>query len=71
MTARLSLLMVDVDVLIARMQHAHEVARKHMSSAAKRSKEFYDTKVVLHRYDEGDVVWCLMEFRKLGVSPKV
>ena len=55
-----------VDVLSARMQHAHEVARKHMSSAVKMSKELYDTKVAFHRYNEGDVVLCLMEARKLG-----
>ena len=60
-----------VDVLRARMQHAHEVARKHMSSAAKRSKDLYDTRVAFHRYDEVDVVCCLMEVRKPRVSPKL
>ena len=42
-----------------------------MSCAAKRSKELYDTKVAFQRYDVGDVVWCLMEVRKVGVSPKL
>ena len=60
-----------VDVLRARMQHAHEVARKHMSSAAKRSKDLYDTKVAFNRYNVGDVVWYLMEVKKLGVAPKL
>ena len=60
-----------VDILRARMQHAHEVARKHMSTAAKRSKELYDVKVAFHRYKEGDVVWCLMEVRTVGVSFKL
>ena len=60
-----------VDVLRAGMQHAHEVARKHMTSATKRSKDLYDTKVAFHGYNEGDVVWCLMEVRQLGVSPKL
>ena len=27
--------------------------------------------MAFHRYDEGDVVWCLMEVRKLGVSPRL
>ena len=60
-----------VDILRARMQHAHEIARKYMSTAAQRSKELYDTKVAFHRYMEGDVVWCLMEARKVGISPKL
>ena len=60
-----------VDVVRARMQHAHEVARKHMSSAAKRSKDLYDTKVAFNRYNVGDVVWYLMEVKKLGVAPKL
>lgn len=53
------------------MQHAHEIARQHMSTAAKRSKELYDAKVAFHRYSVGDVVWCLMEVRKVGISPKL
>ena len=60
-----------VDILRARMQHAHEIARKYMSTAAQRSKELYDTKVAFHRYMEGDVAWCLMELRKVGISPKL
>ena len=60
-----------VDVLRDRMQHAHQVARKHLSSTAKRRKELYDTKVALNRYSQGDVVWCLNESRKVGVMPKL
>ena len=60
-----------VDSTRARMQHANEIARKHMSTAAKRSKDLYDTKVAFHRYNVGDVVWCLMEARKVGISPKL
>ena len=60
-----------VDILRARMQHAHEIARKYMSADAKRIKELYDAKVALHGYQEGDVVWYLMEVRKMGASPKL
>ena len=60
-----------VDVLRARMQYAHEIARKYISSAAKWSKDLYDTKVAFHRYNEGDMVWYLMEVRKVGISPKL
>ena len=60
-----------VDILRTKMQHAHEIARKYMATASKRSKELYDVKVAFHRYQEGDVVWCLMEVRKVGVTPKL
>ena len=60
-----------VDVLRARMQYAHEIRRKYMSSAAKRSTDLYDTKVAFHRYSERYVVWCLMEAGKVGISPKL
>ena len=60
-----------VDILRARMQHAHEIARKYMSAAAKRSKELYDAKMSFHKYEEGDIVWCLMESKKVGVAPKL
>ena len=60
-----------VDILRTKMQHAHEIARKYMATASKRSKELYDVKVAFHRYQEGDIVWCLMEVRKVGVTPKL
>ena len=60
-----------VDVLRSRMQHAHEIARKHLSSAAKRSKEIYDTKIAVNKYAEGDMVWCLAEARKVGTMQKL
>ena len=60
-----------VDKLRSRMQHAHEIARNHLASAAKRSKGIYDTKVALNRYETGDMVWCLAEARKVGVMPKL
>ena len=47
------------------------VARKYMSTAAQISKKLYDTKVAFHWYMEGDVVWCLMEVRKVEISPKL
>ena len=60
-----------VDSLRTRIQHAHEIARKHMSTAAKRSKDLYNAKVAFYRYSVGDVVWCLMGFRKVGIFPKL
>ena len=42
-----------------------------MATASKRSKELYDVKVAFRRYQEGDVVWCLMEVREVGVTPKL
>ena len=60
-----------VDFLRTRMQHAHDVARKHLDSAAKRSSEIYNTKVAVNKYDVDDAVWCLLESRKIGVMPKL
>ena len=60
-----------VDFLRSRMQHAHEVARKHLDQAARRSKEIYDAKLAFHQYKEGDAVWYLNEARKVGVANKL
>ena len=54
-----------IDHLRSRMQHAHEVARKYLCSAAKRSKEIYDVNLAVNRYEQGDLVWCLNETEKL------
>lgn len=55
----------------AKIQHAYEIARKHMSSVVKRSKEIYDPKIAFKRYKEGDSMCCLTETRKVGVMPKL
>ena len=53
------------------MQYAHEVARKHLSCSAKRSKEIYDTKISVNQYQVGDVVWLLQEARHVGECQKL
>ena len=60
-----------VDTLKAKMQYAHKVARKHMSMAAKRSKDLYNSRVAFHQSNRGDVVWCLIEVRKVGITSKL
>lgn len=60
-----------VEVLKRKMQHAHDIARKHMQIAAKRNKDLYDVKVALNKYNMGDVVWLLNETRHKGVCPKL
>ena len=60
-----------VDNMRAKMQYAHEVARKHIGKSANRSKEIYDVKLMVNSYSEGDAVWCLLENRKVGVSHKL
>ena len=35
------------------------------------NRELYDAKLAFHRYEVCDVVWCLMEVKKVGVSPKL
>jgi transposase InsO family protein/DNA-binding MarR family transcriptional regulator len=59
------------NLLRARMLKAHDVARKHLHNSAKRSKEIYDHRLSFHLYEVGDVVWCVHESRKVGVTPKL
>ena len=60
-----------VDKLRQKMQYAHEVARKHLSCSAKRSKEIYDTKISVNQYQVGDVVWLLQEARHVSECQKL
>lgn len=60
-----------VELLRDRMHMAHEIARKHLGQTAKRSKEAYDIKATIFKYNEGDAVWCLHETRKIRVTPKL
>lgn len=60
-----------VDEIRDRMTAAHELARKYLKKSAKRSKEVYDVNIVKHNYKAGDLVWCLRERRKVGVTPKL
>lgn len=62
---------VYIQDLKDRMLKAHEIARNHLATNAKRSKEIYDAKLAFHRYEVGDVVWCLLETRKVGITPKL
>lgn len=60
-----------VDELRDKMRHAHEIARKHIGESASRTKEIYDTKLMVNYYSEGDAVWCLLENKKVGISHKL
>lgn len=50
---------------------SHKVARRKLGVNAKRSKQLYDAKQSFHKYEVGDVVWCLNETRKVGVMLKL
>ena len=60
-----------VDTLRSRMQMAHEIARKHLTSTAQKQKQDYDFKVHLKRYQAGDLVWVLSENTQLNLTPKL
>ena len=60
-----------VDSLRERMQHAHDEAKKHLDSTAYRSREIYETKVLLNKYQPADLAWSLFQARNLGVMPKL
>ncbi|KAL3882449.1 hypothetical protein ACJMK2_028787 [Sinanodonta woodiana] len=60
-----------VGILRDRMQYAHDVARKHLATAAKRQRDQHDVKLCQFGYIPGDLVWILNEFRYKGISPKL
>ena len=60
-----------VDWLKRRMQCAHDVARAHLKTTAKRQKDQYDAKSSLIKYEIGNLVWYLAEKSKIGENPKL
>ncbi|MEW8547681.1 MAG: hypothetical protein AB2693_29590, partial [Candidatus Thiodiazotropha sp.] len=54
-----------------RIQHAHDIARKHLSSNARRQSEIYDAKLAINHYKTGDVVWVERTSVRPGLSPKL
>lgn len=44
-----------VETLKDRMLKAHDIARKYLQQNAKRNKEIYDTRVVHHNYEKGEL----------------
>ena len=60
-----------VEGLRLRMEKAHEVAREHLGKAAKRQKDAYDGKCVLHVYNPGDLVWYATPTAQVHIAPKL
>ena len=60
-----------MDTLHSRMQMAHEIAHKHLTSTAQRWKQDCDFKVHLKRYQTGDFVCILSEKTQLNLTPKL
>jgi transposase InsO family protein len=54
-----------------KLHHAHEVARKHLSTSAIRQKQTYDAKKNVHQYTVGDLVWYASALRQLHITPKL
>ena len=59
-----------VDRLRKKINHAHNIARKHLMQATRKQKSFYDVKLSFHQYKPGDCVWYLTG-NKPGQSPKL
>ena len=57
--------------LKARIQHAHDIARKHLGSTARRQSEIYNAKLVVNQYRTGDAVWVEKTSVRPGLSPKL
>ena len=49
----------------------HEVAQKHLKTAAQKHKESYDVKLVIVRYEPGDLVWYRTDIGQLKFTPKL
>ena len=60
-----------VEHLKSRIQHAHEVARKHLLTNARRQAAIYDSKLSIYHYKVGDLVWVALEGCRPGLSPKL
>ena len=60
-----------VSKLKNRLEKAHQIVRKHLSSSVQRQKGRHDAKAALHKFQVGDAVWYLAERRSEGVNPKL
>jgi len=60
-----------VSLLKEKMQHAHDVARAHLSKSAERVKHRTDAKVSISDISVGDYVWYLTEVRSTDESSKL
>ena len=60
-----------MDSLRSKMQIAHEIARRYQGVCSRRSKELHDVRISYNNYKQGDMVWCLLEERKVGIAPKL
>ena len=60
-----------VTQLRSRMQHAHQVARKHLDVSAKRQKQNYDVRSKDINFQAGDLVWYQSEIGQLNITPKL
>jgi len=60
-----------IDDLKCHLQKAHDVARRHMKSAAERCKELYDSRVSFTKYNPGDQVWMMTGKGQTHIAPKL
>ena len=60
-----------VDHLHNKMQHAHEVAREHLASSAKKQAKIYESKLSVYKYYVGDLFWVTLQACGPGNSPKL
>ena len=59
-----------VNQLREKMRHVHEVAQKYLKTAAQKHKESYDVKLVIVRYEPGDLVWYRTDIGQLKFTLK-
>lgn len=54
-----------------KIQHAHEIARKSLTSGARPQSEIYDSKLSVNRYEPGDIVWVEKTSCRPGLCQKL
>ena len=60
-----------VQGLREKIEKAHTIAREHLGRNAKRQKDWYDGKCVLHSYNPGDLVWYSTPSAQIHIAPKL
>lgn len=59
-----------VEGIRSKLYLAHEIARKYLQQSSKRQQDIYNSKVLINKYEVGDIVWLLNEKMNDGECPK-
>ena len=57
--------------LKSQMETVHSHVRRHLNVSSRRQKKDHDTRISLHNYKTGDLVYCFDSTKVKGKSPKL